>query len=479
MPEQKWITVRAPKMLYLPVNASSGEFKDSGRRVEPTDLIELLLGTNRIRINGMDLTLAIPCDNIPVQNGVIALARPKPPVRLSTQGAGWAVGRPGEAQSNARRGWDQQAAANWRGDAGTDAFPPHAERIARGGQSNFPVIQSHMDAAQPIVSFNHDPAFDSAITRQFGLGKADDDFNPSDDEVADAFADPNIEIREISLKGGATAYARFDKRTDKQVGTPFRQYQARYGDGGAQLSAPAPTHGPNATFDMAAYKKALEEEYRQRLAEQNATATIAPTAAERYDLEKVQVAQQVALQAPPEVALEVAPEPTPTTSTGTPHLDNLIAGAQGVTGGFPLGKITHICGDLGLLNNFGFGRGTRTRCGNITSAFGRIHLLKPGQEIVYIAMGDTSPAGPPRDNLRLGLAEELPVLVEMIKNHRVAVVILTPDWDEATTPALLRFLPVLRIRIVESNQRKYFVTATITKDREDTQGRTATFPNPL
>ena len=498
MSEKNWITVKAPKMLYLPVAASSGAFKDSGQRVEPTDKIELLPGTNRIRINDMDLSLIIPCNNIPVQNGVITLSRPAPPVHIKAEGTGWAVGRTGQAQANARGKWDQQAAEEWKGDAATHAAPMSFQqaksRIARGGSSSFPIIQSEMESAQTI-SFHSDrtgdQGFDQAIATQFGLGFEEPDplFNPSDNEIQTAFDDPTIEIREITLRGGGTAHARFDKRTGKQVGTPFRDYQVRYENNGRQLPAAAPTHGPNATFDMNAHKAQAAEEYHRRIAEQSAAATIAPTAAERWDKEitrKAREMQQAQViidqvvaekQLPHNITIVCPGTPgnptvTPTvTPTGMPHIDNLVAGRQGVVGGIPLGKITHVYGSAASLL-------FKTNAKNIANAFGHIHLLKPGQNVVVIELEPESVA--PSDNLRLALAEQIPVLSNMINHGQVAIVIITPDWGDAQTPALLRLSVPLRIRIEPHERDERFITATITK--HDTNpalnGTTASFPMP-
>jgi len=432
---EQWITVKAPKSLYLPTISGSGEFKDSGRRVEPSDDIQLLPGTNRIRLNGMDLSLTIPCNNIPIRDGVIALSRPNPPVRLSTGGDGWAVGRSGEAQGKARGGWDHQAAEKWEGDAGTHAAP-----------SPYAVVSSQMDTATPVAAF--------------GLEECKSLF--SDKTINDAFDDPNIEIREVSLTGGGTAHARFDKRTGKQVGTPFRQYQAHYGDGGQQISAPAPTHGPNSTFDMQAHKAKRAEKYRQYLDAQNATAVPALTAAERYDIEQKREQEQAKAQ---------APAPLPVATTGTPHLDNIIAGQQGVAGGFPLGKVTHLYGDEESTKAL-IPEGTPT-AQNIAAAFGHIHLLKPGQQIVIIDIADPKPT----TALRLAIAEELPVLLNMVSTMPVAVVIQTPDWNESDTPALLRLALALRIHVEKNQGRQGFIKVTVIKDPLGLgEGRTSTFP---
>ena len=123
----EWIQVNVPRTLYLPVNNGDG-FKDSGRRVEPSDKVEFCPGTNKCRINGVEHSMLRSCDNIPLTDDhTINLARPARPVALSRGGVGSAsVGPMGSAVRAARGNWDHSVVEEWQGDAGTARFPVRA-----------------------------------------------------------------------------------------------------------------------------------------------------------------------------------------------------------------------------------------------------------------------------------------------------------------------------------------------------------------
>jgi hypothetical protein len=79
----------------------------------------------------------------------------------------------------------------------------------------------------------------------------------------------------------------------------------------------------------------------------------------------------------------------------------------------------------------------------------------PGKPLVAIKFGDLD------DKLRLALAEELPILDNMIKQHRIAVVLVLPEWEEPTIPSLIRFLPKLRVFLDPHERDARFLTASI------------------
>ena len=468
MTEPNWKTIKAPRTLYLPTGAT--EFDNSGIRVEPTDTIRVLPGTNRIEINGVEHRLMIPCDNLRTDdNGVIQLNKPAPPVKLSVGGNGWAVGRMGEAVARSRGTMDQREIEDWQGDHATVQHPsPHANGMtdlfgrpseARG----FKIVRDETPAFGHTAKQVHfDRPTDLAVpSREWSAeeqGVIDEFFS----EFEAGMADPNFEMREVTLRDGSKAQALFHKVTGQQVGTPQRMYQARYDDQGRQLSAPAPTHGPKATFDM--------DEYRRRLREQMADSEVAPSLAERY--EQAQPVHQKAAHQPqqrPDPAMsapiiQTMPE-MPAAATGSPHLDDLLFKKAG-TAGWPLGSISLLFGSPEATRNL-LERSRARVCDSIPAAFGHIHLLKTSDApLVAIILPD---APQPTDALRLDIAEQLPVLDNMIKGHRVAALIVAPDWDDATMPALLKFMPKVHVHVGPHPSDDRFVTA-------QTLGQTLSFP---
>jgi hypothetical protein len=489
---KEWKTITAPKMLYLPVVARDGSFDNSGQRVETTDELEILPGTGKIRINGIEHMLMRSIDDLIDENGVITLSKPARAVRISSRGAGWAVGRMGEAQSHARgTEWDQKAAADWEGDAGTDALPfdfqhpedaPDYAKKAAGATHarGFPIIPE--DQPRQI-------SFTTPERQGFGIPKP---MSHRDQQVVDEFFDefeqhmsvPNTEMREVTLADGSTAHALFSTVTGKQIGTPTRKYQVRRDAEGRQLASPTGTHGPKSKFDM--------DEYRRRVKAQAVDARPAPTARERYDAEEKRQAQQQrqAQQRQAQARLQPKPQPAPmadpalhetlvpieplmaATTTGIEHLDALIGGKYKQCQGYPLGRITHLYGPGHVTEALIKGAPTAK---SIAEAFGRIHLIAAqGQNRVLVQLEAETPS----DALRLSLAEELPVLENMLKKEKVAVVVITPDWGDAV-PALLRFVPTLRLQMTPHERDDRFITALVTKTMvSEASNQTASFPKP-
>ena len=432
-----WITVRAPKMLYLPTMADDGGFKDSGLRIEPTDKVELKLGSNQIRVNGVDYSMLIPCDKLRIVNGVIHLDKPQAPRPLSAGGLGSAaVGRMGQAQAAARNNWDHSAFA--QKTAGS--IPA---QYATGGSSYFQVFQDETPAfGHEVATFNQD------IQSHFGKPK---DILPNPVFEEDAL------YEEITLKDGSKARILVDPKSGKHIGTPFRMYDAQFDDEGHQLAAPAPTHGPNPTFTDADYQRAV--------AEQRAQACEAPGTANIYD----KTPTQTTVTPPRNDPRPQAPAP-PTSKgayhTGYTHLDNLI-------GGWTPYYVSHLYGPTEATEAL-IQASEGDVCHSIEAAFGRIHLVAAQPKIepvIFIQFSGTSPT----TEQRLALAEELPVLIDMLSHMPVAVVITTPDWDETQMPALIRYHINTRIRVTTHEHDPRFLTATVTKHTTMT-GKNISFP---
>lgn len=434
--EDTWTTVKVPRMVYFPTGGH--DFDHSGMRVEPSDHIRLLPGSNRIEINGVEHRLMIPCDNLLKKldaNGVIQLDKPAPAVRISAGGEGWAVGRMGEVRAKGLN-WDPKLVHDWEGDAAT-SIPLFNELYpdAGRGASKFPIFEEDQPRQ---IAFNQGPklkAQDQKIVDEF-LHELEKHLTP-----------PDTEMREITLRDGSKARALFSTITGKQIGTPIRLYQANYDDQGRQLPSAAPTHGPKSKFNM--------EEYRQRLVQQTQDARLAPSTWNE-NITPVQVVAPA--KQDPALYEGTKPEPNqPATTTGAQHLDDLLATSQAP--GWPLRKVSVLRGPVDCTNALMQAAGASFADG-IQAAFGRIHLLGGGaaKPLVAIKLGPELD-----DKLRLAIAEELPVLDHMVKDHSsaIAVVLVIPEWDDITTPALIRYLPKLSISVTPHERDPRFLTATI------------------
>jgi len=462
-----WKPIRAPKTLYLPVAARDGAYDNSGQRVEPTDKLELLAGTNKIRINGVEHDLMRNIDDLINDQGVIQLAKPAPPVKVRSSGPGWSVGRMGEAARKAHNaGWDHEAAQEWQGDASTVQHPSsaHGEGTDLFGRAThargFKIVQDQTPAYGKVaqqINFGG-PAGPPLPDREWDSEETAT-INEFFDEMDKRMGDPNLEKREVTLRDGSTAVALFDKTTGQQVGTPQRMYQASYGEGGHQLPNAAPTHGPKATFDM--------DDYRRRMAAQMASMSVAPTTRERHDMDemkKAAQAQQVNVGQRP--APIQTPITQPATSTGALHLDDML-GKTTATPGWPLGTVSMLYGHPEATQKL-LQASSPSACNTLADAFGRIHLIRDGQTpIVAVLLNEEL-----NDALRLDIAEQLPVLDNMIRGHKVAVVVVAPDWNDSQMPALLKFMPKVRVKLVFHETDQRFLTATLA------DGHSISFPAP-
>jgi|APSaa5957512576_1039674.scaffolds.fasta_scaffold23059_3 hypothetical protein len=455
-----WQTVRAPRMLYLPTVAGDGGFKDSGLRVEVEDKVELKTGSNEIRVNGVAHRMLISCDKLRIVDGVIHLDKPQAPRPLSAGGMGGAsVGRTGQAQANARNNWDHSAFAQKTGSN----YTPPPPRTVTGGKSSFQVIHDETPAfghvANPVD-------FDREIQDHFGKPTEP---VPDPRTIDERFA-TEAHYAEITLKDGTQARVLVDPETGRHIGTPFRMYQATYDAEGHQEAAPAPTHGPNPSY--------TEADYQNWVAEQRANSVIAPSTpqpnAHSADpaLEAPLQATATAPTSPPSPHDAQAPISVTATvvepsafHTGYLHLDHLI-------GGWAVGSVSHLYGPPEATDVLIEAAGGDA-CDSIETAFGRIHLAAAhpkAEPVVFVKLNGTI-----TDHRRLVLAEELPVLIDMVSAMPVAVVITTPDWDETNMPALIRFLAT-RVHITpHERDPERFLTANITKHPTMT-GKDISFP---
>ena len=263
----EWKTIKAPKMLYLPI--AGDVFAKNGLRVEPSDSLAILPGTNRIRINGVEHSLMRVLDDLVDENGVIQLAKPAPPVRLHAGGPGRAsVAAIGGARL--RKGeFDLEEAENWQGDEGTNSVPfqfptPEPPKSARG----FPIVREET------------PAFGKTV--RTATATHENTGNPEVDQFFTEFAAHmnkgtlDSECREVTLSDGSTARALFDLKTGRQIGTPQRQYQPTFDSAGVQQGQHVGYGGKNPTFSVKDRRKA-EAEYRRRLDEQHKDSVTSPT----------------------------------------------------------------------------------------------------------------------------------------------------------------------------------------------------------
>lgn len=452
----EWKTIKAPKMLYLPTGGP--DFDNSGQRVEPTDHLEIVPGTLKLKINGVEHVLMRPLDSLIDTHGVIQLAKPAPPIRIHSGGEGRAtVAGMGLARNAGQSHWNQKAAEEWEGDAGTHAAsfdptraPAYATKAARkiaNSARGFPIIRESDSFFGRDTS--QSPEKPLPPKKQTVVDEFFEEFKTSLTKN-----DPDTEMREITLSDGSIAHALFSKLTGRQIGTPTRNYQAIFDPDGRQLGQAVSYAGPNSQFDM--------EEYRRRLAVQIKDACIAPTGLERHEQ---------SLQCIKDTQPDPAPVPTQqAVTTGYEHLNDLIGGKHKRCMGWPLGRVSHLYGPMHLTSMFS----STTPAKSIAEAFGRIHLMAAqGGQLVMVQLEGVTPT----TNLRLSIAEELPVLDHMLKNEQVAVVIVTPDWEIDILPALLRFTPALRIKVEPHKRDDRFITATVTKAMvSDSLNQTASFP---
>jgi len=448
----EWKTIKAPRMLYLPVAAA--EFDNSGLRVEPTDDLAILPGTNRVRVNGVEHLLMRPLDDLLDENGVIQLAKPAPPVRLHAGGPGRAsVAAIGGARL--RKGdFDLSEAENWQGDVGTDRVPfqfdPQPPNKAGATHARgFPIVREETPAFGKPVRV--------ATTRKTG--------NPDVDQFFDEFnahmnkgTEPS-EYREVTLRDGSKARALFSTVTGRQIGTPTRQYQATYDSAGVQQGQQVGYSGKNPTFN--------EKEYRQRLDEQLKDSTVAPTG---HDIDRGPQApiHDLALNAPvgspharvPRRGMPAAPT-MPATSTGNPHLDALIGGKDKTCQGWPLGKISHLYGDTPLVDAL---IGNATHAASIDDAVERIHLLREDDPpLIAIACTTTPDLGP---------------LAKLLREHHIKVAVVLHS-KEGGGEDLMQLPVALRLRAEPHDRDERFITATLVRAlaaKDDNSS--ASFPRP-
>jgi hypothetical protein len=467
MPE--WLTVKVPRMLYLPVVTGEG-FNNSGMRIEPRvqlrdddgnlidswtgDELQLLPGSNQIRINGVDHKMLISCDKLNIDpQGFIQLSKPRPPAALSSGGIGKAsVGGMGVAVRKARdTAWDHDAAREWEGDAGTSAAPFRFQKPKKTAAHSNQTANTRRADFAPVPEGGFPPGFDEsdeAFIEAFG----------NDFAAHMAAGDPDNEIRDVTLRDGSIAQARFDKKTGRQIGATFRQYQANNDEGGQSVGY----SGKNSTFD--------EAEYRRRLAEQNQHATPAPTARERAEADE----RRAPRPPTPLRAVPAAPSyPYGWTTTGAIHLDQLIGNKNPDLQGWPLGKVSYLFG-LRPITDLMVEVTRGHIAADIPAAFGAVHLIKQGQPLVYIHLPLIASS-----QFRLSLAEELPALVEMVNGMKVAVVLVSGDYKEET-PALLNFMPDVRVLVEPHASDERFITARIKKNNlnPNTTNQAVSFPRP-
>lgn len=417
-----WKRITIPKMVYLPTGDPNGAFKDTGCRVEPQDQVEILPGSRLIRINGVEHTLLIPADNLPLDgNNCLRLDRPAPPVvSLASGGKGRAsVGRQGEAVIAARNNWDQETATNWGGDAASDIGKDWIQAQLR-----------HADKNGAFEDVEDDALFEDNEVTAPQLPRTASGFNPT-------VLNEERVTRTVTLKNGQTAEVLVDPHSGRDAG-----YVSRVYDG----------IGVN------------PKEAARILAAQAAEATDVTPGRRRQE-------------PPPRVASAPAPQPAPqappTISTGIRDLDGLLEATTGGLCGVPLGHIAYVAGPqdlrLFLMNSMS---PSPTVSNTIEGAFARIHLLKPNDTpVVFIHLEDEAPS----DALRLTIAEQLPVLAEVIKNHgRCSALILTPDWMDKT-PTLLNFIPTIRLSINRHDRDDRFLVASLLKGAKQGQP-SVTFP---
>jgi len=433
-----WKTIRAPKMLYLPVEGA--DFDHSGQRVEPSDKIRILPGTNQIEINGVPHKLMRNIDDLIDAQGNIQLAKPAPPVKIHAGGRGRAsVAGIGGARLRAKEAhdFDLEEAKHWEGDAGTDVVPfnwqsqSHPDGPRRKTARGFPIV--HEGTGEPVL----EPILEGPAPPE-----AEEFFDDLRDHMAKD-TEPS-EMREVTLRDGSKAQALFSTVTGRQIGTPQRNYQAAFNELGHQEGNPTSSTGPNPTFDM--------DEYRRLVAQQQAAATIAPTARERHDAAMAGSRAHEAAMAPPQQPAQQPPS-HPTTSLGSPHLDNLVGAACGApqTPGAPLGHIFHLVGPADLRKALLQAAGA-TFAENLTTAIGSMFLLKHDQAPLIVVEMNVIDAAK--------LADDLPAAATAFEESSkpTVLVISTPDIP---APRLMGYICRLRIDLEPHPTNDRFVTAKI------------------
>lgn len=405
-PMSVWKTIKAPKALYLPVTRPGQDYKDSGRRVEPSDSIEILPGSHCIRINGVDLSLMIPTDSLRLDaQGVIQLDAPARPVALSSGGDGQAfVGRMGMGRALAA--------------THTQDFSPPWTNGFQG---------------------EHTP-LDDDIQGHFGTPQ-DNPF--SEEDILKAFGEPEwIGLRDYPMRDGTTAKIRFDKRTGKDIGTPFRPYQASYDDKGRQVGSSVHYAGPKASFDM--------DDYRRKLAQQQAQASVAPTfreAQERHEQAHPKNAPKVAGVPIPPPAIS---PPTPGISSSAPLIDQMLQAASGALG-FSPGSLIHLTGDEALRTRLVASMGA-LEAPSLELAISKLFMAKGNPRIIAVQMDSFDKAA---------LADELPAASDAFKGSQTPalLVISTPDAGE-NTPRLISFFCQYHLNLQPHERDPRFMTVS-------------------
>lgn len=150
-----------------------------------------------------------------------------------------------------------------------------------------------------------------------------------------------------------------------------------------------------------------------------------------------------------------------------PHLDGFLQATLG-SQGFPLGKITYLQVEHALCEMI-MARMNLSQAATLEAVFARIHLCgdgTTGRPGVLVRLIDQEG---PSDQVRLELAEQLPVLISVVKNHGlIAVVILSLPWGNKT-PTLLTHLTAAHLTIRTHVPDPRFLTAS-------TGTQTITFP---
>ena len=477
-----WKVIKAPKSLYLPVILGQG-FDKSGMQVGPDDKLEVLKGSNQIRINGVDYKMMIAVDTLRTdEKGVIQLSKPAPPARVNSGGAGYAsVGGLGKAV--------RSAAENTFTPEGSRQSSRQSSRRSPGGATSargFPIVSDETGPYGAPTRPYDDPGFfddGGGSGPSMDLGEPDPDFDPGCD-LTDVFADPTVEKRNITLGDGSQAWAWFDKVSGKQVGTPTRIYQAAFVEG-RQVGQRVRSQGPKVEFD--------EAEYQAALAEQMEHTTLAPTG---HDIPRAQPKHA------PRTLHGSSPRPIPPgmaegsfqkrpplreihqeefqqmerqaashvcAPSGSPHLDNLISAST--WGGYPIGKLTWLQGPAPLRRALLIAAGA-SYTESFTTALGDMALLQVrAKPIIVLEIEDLTST-----EARLGLAEDLPTLIEQIAGiKKAAFVISTPTVDTK----LLQFMSALVITIETLATDERFTKATLIKNTLcDQQGQATTFPTP-
>lgn len=430
-----WKQITVPKAVYLPTGSPDGAFKDTGCRVEPSDKIEIQDGTGSrlIRINGVEHNLLRPTDTLRLDaNNCLILDKPQPFV-LSASGEGSAfVGRTGEAVRAARGRWDHDTAQRWEGDesshVGKEWLTAQIQRAANQGAFDDVDLG---EGEESFITTEDQAAIDEFFT---------------DFEAAQRKATEHTEVRSVTLKDGSQGFALFDKRTGMQIGATTRQYKPVYDSDGQQSGASLGYQGPKSTFNL--------EEHRRRLQAQakDARVVAGPGTPTPVPLP------------PPAPAPALQPKPSRSfTTTGHRDLDGLLGSAIG-TPGLPLGSITYLAVEGGGASHLLRGE-QNAICPSIEAAFAKVHLLPANQRPLILITLSEPPEGP-SDQLRLLLAEQLPVLSHMVRElNKVAVVITSPLWPEDRTPALLASfgIPDFYLRVAAHARDPRFLTATLIK----------------